>query len=85
MCQNLGTLQPNYNVHKYWDATKNPTSFSIWDRWKSSDLSVMLGVPILKNFRVCGVEILWFIEDDILMHFNFGIHDMPWLQRVKKI
>ena len=34
MSQNLGTLQPNYNVLKCWDTYK--PSFSICDKWKSS-------------------------------------------------
>ena len=31
---NLGTLQPNYDVLKYWDTWK--LSFFIWDKLKSS-------------------------------------------------
>ena len=47
--QNLGTLQPNYNVLKYWD-TKKPSS-SIWDKWKSSDVKVSLYLNTSGYFR----------------------------------
>ena len=33
---------------------------------------------------ICGIKILGFNETDILTHLNFGSHDIPWLQVVKK-
>ena len=46
MSQNLGILQLNYNVPKYWDTEYPP--FSIRDKWKSRGVRC----PILKHFRV---------------------------------
>ena len=38
-----------------------------------------------KTLNICGIKISRFNENDILAHFNFGNHDIPWLQIVKKI
>ena len=38
-----------------------------------------------KTLNVCGIKFSRFNENDILAYFNFGGHDIPWLQMVKKI
>ena len=35
--------------------------------------------------NLCGIKFSQFNENDILVHFNFGIHDIPWLQIAEKI
>ena len=38
-----------------------------------------------KTFYICGIKFSRFNKNDILAYFNFGGHDIPWLQMVKKI
>ena len=38
-----------------------------------------------KTLNIRGVKFLRFNENNILAHFNFGVHDNPWLKIVKKI
>ena len=38
-----------------------------------------------KTLNICGIKFSLCTENDILAHFNFGVHDTPWLQIVKKI
>ena len=38
-----------------------------------------------KTLNIRGVKFLWFNENDIFAHFNFGVHDILWLKIVKKI
>ena len=33
----------------------------------------------------CSIRFSWFSENDTLAHFHFGVHDISWLQTVKKI
>ena len=51
MTQNLGTLQPNYNVHESWEAKNHHFSFG------TNGKVVVLGVPILRHFRVSNSQI----------------------------
>ena len=48
--QNLDSLQPNYNVLKHW--TPNNHHFLFGTKGKV----VVLGVPILKHFRVYSMR-----------------------------
>ena len=38
-----------------------------------------------KSLNICGSKFSRFVGNDILAHFNFGSHDMPLLQRIKKL
>ena len=38
-----------------------------------------------KTLNIRSVKFLRFNENDILAHFNFGVHVIPWLKKVKKI
>ena len=38
-----------------------------------------------KTLNICGIRFSRFTENDILAHFNFGIHDISWIQIVKKV
>ena len=42
---------------------------------------VLVGFTVL---NICGIKFSRFTENDILAHFNFGVHDIPWLQIEKK-
>ena len=33
-------------------------------------------------FLISCIKFLWFNEIDVLVHFNFGIHVIPWLKTV---
>ena len=35
--------------------------------------------------NICGNKFSWLNENDILGYFNFGGHDISWLQIVNKI
>ena len=35
--------------------------------------------------NICGIKCSRFNENDLLVHFNFGVHEIPWFQIVKKI
>ena len=37
-----------------------------------------------KTLNICGIKFSRFNENNILEYFNFGGHDIPWLQIVKK-
>ena len=37
-----------------------------------------------KTLKICGIKFSRFDKNDILTHFNFGIHDLPSLQILKK-
>ena len=39
----------------------------------------------VKILDICGIKCSRFSENDIMTNFNFGVHDIPWLQRVKTI
>ena len=54
MSQNLGTVQPNYNVFKYWDTWKPGTNGKL----------MVLGVPIFKHWRVLNLLRLPLIQND---------------------
>ena len=41
-------------------------------------------MPTVKH-NIRDVNFPRFNEQDILAHFNFGVHDIPWLKMVKKI
>ena len=45
--QNLGRVQPHYNVLEYWDDLK-----TINFAFETNGKLMVLGVPILKHFRV---------------------------------
>ena len=52
-------------------------------------LSSCLSLSILKLYcckrlTICGIKISRFNENDVLVHSNFGVHDITWLQIVKK-
>ena len=53
MSQNLGRLQPHYNVLEYWDTSK---TFNL--SLETNGKLMALGVPILKHFRVCSLNFL---------------------------
>ena len=38
-----------------------------------------------KPLNIRGLKFLGFNENDILVYFNFGIHNISWLKIVKKI
>ena len=38
-----------------------------------------------KTLNICGIKFCRFNKNNILAYFNFGGHDIPWLQIVKKI
>ena len=37
-----------------------------------------------KTLIICDSKFSQFSESNMLAHFNFGVHDIPWLQKVKK-
>ena len=39
----------------------------------------------VKTLNICGIKFSRFDETDILSHSNFGVHEIPWLQTVKKV
>ena len=46
--------------------------------------SVHLILLYCKTLNIHGVKFSRFNENDILAHFNFGVHDIVWLKIVKK-
>ena len=38
-----------------------------------------------KTLNICGIKLSLFTENDILVHFHFGIHYIIWLQIIKKM
>ena len=42
---------------------------------------------LCKVLIICGINLLRFKENDIMAHFNLGVHDIyiPWLQTVIKM
>ena len=42
-------------------------------------------VDYCKTLNICGTKLSRLTENDILTHFNFGGHDIQWLQIVKNI
>ena len=38
-----------------------------------------------KTLNICGIKVLQFTKNKILARLNFAIHNIPWLQIVKKI
>ena len=50
-------------------------------------MAMHLCLPTVKHLiavasNICCLFLL-FTENDILTHLNFGIHDIPWLQKLK--
>ena len=37
-----------------------------------------------KMLNICGIKISRFYENGILAQINFGVHDIMWLQVIKK-
>ena len=38
-----------------------------------------------ETLSIRGVKFSRYFENDKFAHFNFGVHDIPWLKIVKKI
>ena len=55
----------------------------------ASDNCLLIRVAYMKRYcttlNIRGVNFLRYFENDKLAHFNFGVHDIPWIKVVKKI
>ena len=40
-------------------------------------------VVYCKTLNIHGIKFLQFYENYMLVHFNFGVHDIPWFKIVK--
>ena len=47
--------------------------------------SMLILVLYCKTLYICGIKFSRFNDNDVLAYFNFGGHDLPWLQIVKKV
>ena len=59
--------------------------FQIIHSWMNDLLLTTLSTVYYKTRNVCGIKISRFNENEIFEHFNFGGHDTPRLQIIKKI
>ena len=62
----------------------SPVLCKQWDRWHTS-AGIASIYMYCKTLNIYGIKFLRFIENDILAYFNFGGHDILWLQTLKKI
>ena len=68
--------------------TENSPSGSMDSLYTCLTLKKRVYIDIFKyceTLHICGIKFSRFSENDILVYFNFGGHDIPWLQIVKKI